>query len=78
MKKFINAPADVERQVVDGYVKAYPHKIAKAADDIVVRARPKQGRVAVLSGGGMGHEPAHLGFVGTGMLDAAVGGAVFT
>lgn len=78
MKKFINAAADVERQVVDGYVKAYPHKISKAADDIVVRARPKQGKVAVLSGGGMGHEPAHLGFVGTGMLDAAVGGAVFT
>lgn len=78
MKKFINAPADVERQVVDGYVKAYPNKISKAADDIVVRACPKQGKVAVLSGGGMGHEPAHLGFVGTGMLDAAVGGAVFT
>ena len=78
MKKFINAPADVERQVVDGYVKAYPGKIAKAADDIVVRARAKQGKVAVLSGGGMGHEPAHLGFVGAGVLDAAVGGAVFT
>ena len=78
MKKFINAPADVERQVVDGYVKAYPDEIAKLADDIVVRTHPKQGRVAVLSGGGMGHEPAHLGFVGTGMLDAAVGGTVFT
>ncbi len=78
MKKFINAAADVERQVVDGYVKAYPHKISKAADDIVARAHPKQGKVAVLSGGSMGHEPAHLGFVGTGMLDAAVGGAVFT
>ena len=78
MKKFINAPADVERQVVDGYVKAYPNQIAKTADDIVVRAHAKRGKVAVLSGGGMGHEPAHLGFVGTGMLDAAVGGAVFT
>lgn len=78
MKKFINAPEDVERQVVDGYVKAYPGKIAKAADDIVVRAHAKRGKVALVSGGGMGHEPAHLGFVGTGMLDAAVGGAVFT
>lgn len=78
MKKFINAPEDVERQVVDGYVKAYPGKIAKAADDIVVRAHAKCGKVALVSGGGMGHEPAHLGFVGTGMLDAAVGGAVFT
>lgn len=72
MKKFINAPEDVERQVVDGYVKAYPGKIAKAADDIVVRAHAKRGKVALVSGGGMGHEPAHLGFVGTGMLDAAV------
>lgn len=78
MKKFINAPEDVERQVVDGYVKAYPDVIAKAADDIVVRAHPKRGRVAVVSGGGMGHEPAHLGFVGEGMLDAAVGGAIYT
>lgn len=78
MKKFINDPADVERQVVDGYVKAYPSLIAKAADDIVVRAHAKRNKVALVSGGGMGHEPAHLGFVGSGMLDAAVGGAVFT
>ncbi len=78
MKKFINKPEDVERQVVDGYVKAYPDLIAKAADDIVVRARRKQGKVALVSGGGMGHEPAHLGYVGAGMLDAAVGGAIYT
>ncbi len=78
MKKFINKPEDVERQVVDGYVKAYPDLIAKAADDIVVRVRRKQGKVALVSGGGMGHEPAHLGYVGAGMLDAAVGGAIYT
>lgn len=78
MKKFINRPEDVERQVVDGYVKTYPGIIAKAADDIVVRARRKTGKVALVSGGGMGHEPAHLGYVGEGMLDAAVGGAIYT
>lgn len=78
MKKFINSPQDVERQVVDGYVKAYPTIIAKAADDIVVRAQRKVGKVALVSGGGMGHEPAHLGYVGYGMLDAAVGGAIYT
>ena len=78
MKKFINNVEDVERQVVDGYCKAYPQIVAKAADDIVVRAHRKQGKVALVSGGGMGHEPAHLGFVGEGMLDAAVGGAIFT
>lgn len=78
MKKFINSPQDVERQVVDGYVKSYPTIIAKAADDIVVRAQRKVGKVALVSGGGMGHEPAHLGYVGYGMLDAAVGGAIYT
>lgn len=78
MKKFINSPETVEREVVDGYVKAYPEIVAKAADDIVVRAHRKQDKVALVSGGGMGHEPAHLGFVGEGMLDAAVGGAIFT
>ena len=78
MKKFINRPEDVERQVVDGYVKSYPALIRKVGDDVVVRTHPKQGKVALVSGGGMGHEPAHLGYVGEGMLDAAVGGAIYT
>ena len=78
MKKFINKPEDVERQVVDGYVKSWPALIRKVSDDVVVRTRPKQGKVALVSGGGMGHEPAHLGYVGEGMLDAAVGGAIYT
>lgn len=46
--------------------------------NVVVRAHKKEGKVALISGGGSGHEPAHGGFVGTGMLDAAVAGAVFT
>lgn len=78
MKKFINRPEDVERQVVDGYVKSYPALIRKVGDDVVVRTHRKRGKVALVSGGGMGHEPAHLGYVGTGMLDAAVGGAIYT
>ena len=78
MKKFINRPEDVERQVVDGYVKSYPALIHKVGDDVVVRTHRKRGKVALVSGGGMGHEPAHLGYVGTGMLDAAVGGAIYT
>ncbi|WP_308001284.1 dihydroxyacetone kinase subunit DhaK [uncultured Parolsenella sp.] len=78
MKKFINRPEDVERQVVDGYVKSYPALIHKVSDDVVVRTHRKRGKVALVSGGGMGHEPAHLGYVGTGMLDAAVGGAIYT
>lgn len=78
MKKFINRPEDVERQVVGGYVKSYPTLIHKVGDDVVVRTHRKRGKVALVSGGGMGHEPAHLGYVGTGMLDAAVGGAIYT
>ena len=78
MKKFINRPEDVERQVVDGYVKSYPALIRKVGDDVVVRTHRKRGKVTLVSGGGMGHEPAHLGYVGTGMLDAAVGGAIYT
>ena len=78
MKKFINRPEDVERQVVDGYVKSYPALIHKVGDDVVARTHRKRGKVALVSGGGMGHEPAHLGYVGTGMLDAAVGGAIYT
>src|SRR5699024_3733145 len=46
--------------------------------NVVVRAEKKEGKVALISGGGSGHEPAHGGYVGTGMLDAAVAGAVFT
>ena len=78
MKKFINRPEDVERQVVDGYVKSWPSLIRKVGDDVVVRTHAKRGKVALVSGGGMGHEPAHLGYVGVGMLDAAVGGAIYT
>ena len=60
-------------------VKAYPQYIKKLdCGNVVVRARKKEGKVALISGGGSGHEPAHGGFVGEGMLDAAVAGPVFT
>lgn len=62
-----------------GLVKSAPQKLKKLAEgNIVVRAQKKEGKVALVSGGGSGHEPAHGGFVGEGMLDAAVAGAVFT
>lgn len=79
MKKFINDVALVEDQMVLGMVKAYPEYLRKLdCGNVVVRAEKKEGKVALISGGGSGHEPAHGGFVGTGMLDAAVAGAVFT
>ena len=79
MKKFINGVDQVEDQMIQGMVKAYPKHLRKLeCGNVVVRAEKKEGKVALISGGGSGHEPAHGGFVGRGMLDAAVAGAVFT
>ncbi len=79
MKKFINAVDKVEDQMIQGMVKAYPQYVRKLdCGNVVVRTSKKEGKVALISGGGSGHEPAHGGYVGEGMLDAAVAGAVFT
>lgn len=79
MKKIINQPTDVVSEMLDGL--AYMHSdIVRRAEglDVIVRRAEKQGHVGIISGGGSGHEPAHAGFVGEGMLSAAVCGAVFT
>src|SRR3954470_11424521 len=80
MKKFLNDPADVVRESLAGLAAAHGD-ILRYDDEaqIVVRAgAPVQGKVALVSGGGSGHEPMHGGFVGMGMLDAACPGEVFT
>ncbi len=79
MKKIINNAAAVEEEMILGLVKAAPQKLRKLDyGTIVVRKSKKEGKVALVSGGGSGHEPAHAGYVGEGMLDCAVAGAVFT
>lgn len=79
MKKFINAPDAVVTEAVAGMAAAHAGLLSVSSDPLYVsRARPKSGKVAVVSGGGSGHEPLHAGFVGEGMLDAAVPGAMFT
>ena len=79
MKKFINNPDDVLADALVGLAAAEPLLVVDKANRIVYRATPKaQGKVALISGGGSGHEPMHGGFVGLGMLDAACAGAVFT
>lgn len=79
MKKLINSVDAVEEQMILGLVKSAPKKLRKLeCGNVVVRAEKKNNKVALLSGGGSGHEPAHGGFVGKGMLDCAVAGAVFT
>jgi dihydroxyacetone kinase-like protein len=80
MKKFLNDPADVVKESLAGLAAAHGDLLRYDADaQIVVRAdAPVQGKVALVSGGGSGHEPLHGGFVGRGMLDAACPGEVFT
>ena len=79
MKKIINGVEQVENEMILGMAKAYPQYLRKLdCGNVVVRSRKKEGKVALISGGGSGHEPAHGGYVGEGMLDAAVAGAVFT
>ncbi|MBN6034310.1 dihydroxyacetone kinase subunit DhaK [Amycolatopsis sp. 195334CR] len=80
MKKIINDPADVVVESLRGLAAAHSGILRVVEDPaLVVRAdAPVDGKVAVISGGGSGHEPLHGGFVGPGMLDAAVPGAVFT
>ncbi|AKA68593.1 MULTISPECIES: dihydroxyacetone kinase subunit DhaK [Clostridium] len=80
MKKIINNPNNVVEDMLHGMVAAHPEYIKKLdnANVIVRKNSPIKGKVAVVSGGGSGHEPSHAGYVGTGMLDAAVAGAVFT
>ena len=80
MKKLINDPGAVVDEALHGFAAAHPDLVRVNYDPkYVVRAdAPVQGKVAVLSGGGSGHEPMHGGFVGRGMLDAACPGEVFT
>ncbi|MBU3145473.1 dihydroxyacetone kinase subunit DhaK [Clostridium sp. CF012] len=80
MKKLINDPEFVVEEMLCGIVMAHPDYVRKLENvDVLVRKNsPISGKVALVSGGGSGHEPAHAGYVGKGMLDAAVCGSVFT
>ena len=79
MKKFINKVENVESEMISGLIKAYPDKIKKLDGyNVVVRANKKQDKVAIITGGGSGHEPGYAGYVGEGMLDATVAGNVYT
>jgi phosphoenolpyruvate---glycerone phosphotransferase subunit DhaK len=79
MKKLINSPSTVLAESLDGFAAAHGDLVSMGADRKFVRRRTlTPGKVALLSGGGSGHEPMHAGFVGYGMLDAACPGQVFT
>jgi dihydroxyacetone kinase-like protein len=79
MKKLINKPENVLADALKGVEAAHPELRVDHEHRVIYRAQPKEsGKVALISGGGSGHEPLHGGFVGTGMLDAACCGEVFT
>ncbi|KRA55725.1 dihydroxyacetone kinase family protein [Devosia sp. Root635] len=81
MKKLINDPHHLVRELLEGTVDLAPGLALLEAENVVIRRElppPAQRKVAILSGGGSGHEPAHAGYVGMGMLTAAIAGDVFT
>jgi len=79
MKKIINSPENVVDEMLKGVVAAHPKYVRRLEDtNVLVRAGAPNPKVALVSGGGSGHEPTHGGYVGRGMLDGAVAGAVFT
>ncbi len=80
MRKFLNDPSQIVKESLAGLAAAHSDLLRyDAAAQIIVRKdAPKRGKVALISGGGSGHEPLHGGFVGMGMLDAAAPGEVFT
>jgi len=79
MKKLINAVDDVLTESLRGFGAAHPDLVRVSFDPkLVTRADASRDKVALISGGGSGHEPLHAGFVGAGMLDAACPGEVFT
>lgn len=79
MKMLINVAETVVADALRGMAAAHPELVVDAENRVIVRRdAPVEGKVALLSGGGSGHEPLHGGFVGPGMLDAACPGEVFT
>lgn len=79
MKKIINNPENVVTEMLDGLAYVHHDLVHRLSGfDIIARNEQASGKVGLISGGGSGHEPAHAGFVGDGMLSAAIAGAVFT
>ncbi len=77
MKKIINRPEDVVLEMCHGLVLAHPELELLKKYKVIKRKQPQTDKVTLISGGGSGHEPSHAGFVGEGMLDAAVCGDMF-
>ena len=77
MKKIINNPQNVVTEMLQGMANAHPELVYVDGLEVISRKTKRIGKVGLVSGGGSGHEPSHAGYVGSGMLDAAVAGNVF-
>ena len=78
INKFINSTDQITSETLEGYVMAYADKVKLGGENIIVRVNPKSAdKVAIVTLGGSGHEPALSGFVGEGMLDCSVVGDIF-
>ena len=80
MQKIINNPQDVVDEMLEGFVKAHPDLIAKTENERVLKFidAPVAGRVGIVTGGGSGHKPAFIGYIGRNMVDAIAVGEIFT
>ncbi len=80
MKKFINDPNQVVEEMVEGYAEAHRDKVRLLTEARVLARKdaPVKGKVGVVTGGGSGHKPAFIGYIGKGMVDAVAAGEIFT
>jgi dihydroxyacetone kinase-like protein len=80
VQKIINDPNEVVDEMLEGYLKAFPELIAQTDNPHVLkyRAAPVAGKVGIVSGGGSGHKPAFIGYIGRNLLDAVAVGEIFT
>lgn len=78
MKKIINDPGQIVSEMLMGLEISDPSLKYLPGSEVIARRKPNKNKVALIAGGGSGHEPAHAGYVGTGMLDAAVSGHIFS
>lgn len=78
MKKFMNRPENIVRELLEGLALAHPNQVQLVGTNLIARAKPKAaGKVGVVTLGGSGHEPGLSGFVGEGLVDVSVAGEIF-
>lgn len=78
MKKILNKTEDIVREMIEGMVLANPELTCISEKQIILKKEINKDKVTLISGGGSGHEPAHAGYIGKGLLDAVVCGQIFS